>query len=384
MLPASPTKAQRPIVRAGSGTPLSRRDSGGALALAGASGVPRSRVLRLAGIAVFSAALLLLLAGSLRHASTTPVTAARHRRPPPPPPAAAAQCALLEKTELGGAVVRWGASHLKESAADCCAACASEAACTHWVWCGGACAAEKEAHQCWLKSAASPWEDVELLEGRSDRWTSGVRAPRPPPAARPPPSTAPPAFALVFHSEPNAPRVRVRLFAEAAPRAAAFVRHLLRVAPNCTGCRFYRAEPVPPHWGSLEAADSWSGGRWGPPYALMQGSLMPTAADEPAAGLPEKPEADMGAAARPVIRRGVLAWAGGGGGPDPFIALADHPEWGHGHTVWGEVLAEDMAVVDTLMTRPIRVESWGTINASVFVSPLPFSLLSLLPSPPSS
>ena len=34
--------------------------------------------------------------------------------------------------------------------------------------------------------------------------------------------------------------------------------------------RFYRAEPVPSHWGSLEEPDSWSGGRWGPPYALLQ------------------------------------------------------------------------------------------------------------------
>jgi hypothetical protein len=33
----------------------------------------------------------------------------------------------------------------------------------------------------------------------------------------------------------------------------------------------------------------------------------------------------------------MVAWAGGKGGPDAFIALAHHPEWGHGHTVWGEV-----------------------------------------------
>lgn len=37
-------------------------------------------------------------------------------------------------------------------------------------------------------------------------------------------------------------------------------------------CRFYRAEPVPPQWDSLAAPDNWSGGRWGPPYALLQAS----------------------------------------------------------------------------------------------------------------
>ena len=34
---------------------------------------------------------------------------------------------------------------------------------------------------------------------------------------------------------------------------------------ECTGCTFYRAEPVPKHWGSLEWPDTYSGGRWGPP-----------------------------------------------------------------------------------------------------------------------
>ena len=33
----------------------------------------------------------------------------------------------------------------------------------------------------------------------------------------------------------------------------------------------------------------------------------------------------------------MLAWAGGSGGPDFFIALADHAEWGHSFTVWGEL-----------------------------------------------
>ena len=47
----------------------------------------------------------------------------------------------------------------------------------------------------------------------------------------------------------------------------------------------------------------------------------------------------------------MLAWAGGAGGPDFFIALAQHPEWGNGHTVFGEVFPEDMAVIDKLMTR---------------------------------
>ena len=57
-----------------------------------------------------------------------------------------------------------------------------------------------------------------------------------------------------------------------------------------------------------------------------------------------------------------------------FIALAKHPEWGNGHTVWAEVVGDDMAVVDAIMRRPLRVANWGSINATELVTPLPFAL----------
>ena len=71
----------------------------------------------------------------------------------------------------------------------------------------------------------------------------------------------------------------------------------------------------------------------------------------------------------------MVAWAGGRGGFDFFIALAQHSEWGNGHTVWAEVLPQDMAVVDAIMRRPLRVANWGSINATELVSPLPYALL---------
>jgi hypothetical protein len=40
---------------------------------------------------------------------------------------------------------------------------------------------------------------------------------------------------------------------------------------------------------------------------------------------------------QPIIERGMMAWAGGKGGHHFFIALAQHPEWEHGHTIWGKV-----------------------------------------------
>ena len=76
-----------------------------------------------------------------------------------------------------------------------------------------------------------------------------------------------------------------------------------------------------------------------------------------------------------MIARGMCAWAAGGGGPEFFIALAEHPEWGNGHTVFAEVLPADMAIVDGIMRRPLRVSNWGSINATELVSPLPFRLV---------
>lgn len=101
----------------------------------------------------------------------------------------------------------------------------------------------------------------------------------------------------------------------------------------CKQCRFYRAEPVPAHWGDSALPDSSFGGRWGPPYALLQGSF-----GGPVATNSSRAEADRNSEARPsLLKRGHVAWAGGGGGNDFFIALADHPEWGSSHTVFAAV-----------------------------------------------
>ena len=156
--------------------------------------------------------------------------------------------------------------------------------------------------------------------------------------------------------------VRLKLRPQ-APNAAEYVQGLLRLPdqhrslasdeplepdpqrPTRSGLRFYRAEPVPAHWGSTSWPDNYFGGRWGPPYALLQGSLQPTGS----ALKPSSP--DSGAGARPVIARGMCAWAAGGGGPEFFIALAEHPEWANGHTVFADVLSSDMAVIEGIMRR---------------------------------
>mmetsp|Transcript_64757 Transcript_64757/g.204469 ORF Transcript_64757/g.204469 Transcript_64757/m.204469 type:complete len:155 (+) Transcript_64757:636-1100(+) len=129
-------------------------------------------------------------------------------------------------------------------------------------------------------------------------------------------------------------------------------------ADACTvACQFYRAELTPPGWGE--------GGFFGPPYALLQGGIRPLPGSVPVNTVTE---------GHPPVRRGSVAWAGGAAGPDFFIATADHPEWGTGHTVWGEVADEEsMALVEAVTAQPTR-EVKGEVITTPLLRPVRFSL----------
>lgn len=181
-----------------------------------------------------------------------------------------------------------------------------------------------------------------------------------------------------------------------APHAVHFIRSLQRKThPNrapspssasssstsngpftpCEHCRFYRAEPVPDFWGSDLLPDSSFGGRWGPPYALLQGTFGGFEATNLSAAA-----ADTNAEARPVLKRGDVAWAGGGGGNHFFVALAAHPEWQRAHTVFASVPEgpHGMEVVDALMRSPKtanRPRQADRPQVTNFDEPVPFALL---------
>ncbi|CAL5046744.1 unnamed protein product [Urochloa decumbens] len=85
---------------------------------------------------------------------------------PPLPP----ECNAELHTDYGGTAVRWGLTHHKESAADCCQACIDQAKrakpgalkCNIWVYCPseyGCFSPDKYEHkhqECWLKQADHP------------------------------------------------------------------------------------------------------------------------------------------------------------------------------------------------------------------------------------
>ncbi|KNC54196.1 peptidyl-prolyl cis-transisomerase [Thecamonas trahens ATCC 50062] len=136
-------------------------------------------------------------------------------------------------------------------------------------------------------------------------------------------------------------------------------------APQATadaGCNFYRAEAVPGNWSMGEAFDP--DGFYGPPYALLQGRF----ATDAAPGDWELPREDA-----PLVVRGDVCLIGSG--PHFFIALAPHPEWGAGHTVFGRVAdAESMRVVDALAREPTFHEQWGETAVTPLVTKLPFAV----------
>lgn len=295
-----------------------------------------------------------------------------------------ASCHALAHTELHGDVVRWGETHLTETAALCCASCKAHAEstskgrpCNIWVYCSNKARCGKRHKQCWLKHRADMWaantaDASSIAIGTSDAWTAGTReaAPEDHPsgAGRVSPDASRADVALEVRLEDGEPgraaTLRLRLRRE-APKAAALVRALADstkqvgggMGPKRAGTAFTPpamcsdmaltgGAPAPASWGSEALRDGFCADeRWPKDAALIRGTLgrrglaAQGAASQPTAVEP-----------RPVpITRGSVSWSEtGGDGPDFFVALADMPHLGTAHTVWAEVVRQDLPLLDTI------------------------------------
>eukprot|EP00775_Hariotina_reticulata_P003683 gene3683-3943_t len=77
----------------------------------------------------------------------------------------------------------------------------------------------------------------------------------------------------------DAPYIRVYLRPDLAPKTVSLVKQLATRKPGaCKACKFYRHEPCPQNFGK----DNF----YGPPYALLQGSLADLAEQPPFEGNP--------------------------------------------------------------------------------------------------
>eukprot|EP00899_Mesostigma_viride_P028884 jgi/Mesvir1/9180/Mv06916-RA.1 len=205
-------------------------------------------------------------------------------------------CHAMAYTEFWGDVVLWSGAVDKAIGADkvsplsCCELCRRTPHCNAWVQCTNASFCQQ---QCWLKAISDP-RTPPIAGGVPGvtPWMSGAIWPEDSqvPAAEvaqavPTGAEASPAPSVQDAGVARRPMtnrlklttstgvvVRARLQPELSP---AIVRYVQQVAGGgapvgaplpCTDrCNFYRAEPVPDGWGQ--------NGFWGPPYALLQGSL---------------------------------------------------------------------------------------------------------------
>lgn len=156
--------------------------------------------------------------------------------------------------------------------------------------------------------------------------------------------------AVVFHTAQG--DIRVRLREDLSPVVAGMFKAFAS-KPGASGS-FYRSEAIP----EPGAVDNFGGP--GPPYALVQGRLDGNHRND----LPRE--------GAPKVRRGHACLIGGG--PDFFIAVGPHPEWGNGHTVWGEVDLHEMGAVDAITALDVKKETWGETHVTVLVHPLRFEL----------
>ncbi|KAB2056113.1 hypothetical protein E1A91_A11G084200v1 [Gossypium mustelinum] len=267
-------------------------------------------------------------------------------------------CRGVEHLELWGDAMKWGSDFKLNSSEECCRACKEmcegddgPCLCDSWVFCGNKQDCGSRFGECWLKKqkdALDPdWRD----SGDNVIWTSG----------------------LVFGKGEGIIKlktehgiVNVKLFPDCAPHSVYYILELLSLQ-HCAGCQFYRAESRGNSWdlqgNHIEHAP------YGPPYALIQGTVD-------AYGTVFK---DIPQEACPTIRRGSIAWVGSG--PDFFISLANHHEWKKAYTVFGQVLPEDMEIVEKISQLPTIPDVWSNVKVAVLERPVPLRFIRMKKSP---
>ncbi|GIL53459.1 hypothetical protein Vafri_9054 [Volvox africanus] len=244
---------------------------------------------------------------------------------------AGTQCHVAWHTEYWGDTVVWGSAHHAGSAAECCAACSSHqlaaarggldkgpnsTTCNVWVYCGDAERCGSHYQECWLKHLAKLPPPPQ--PGANSIWTSGVVYPgdewlQPYDSMK----------TLTMHFTMG--DVVVELLPDLAPRSVHEIRRLGAILEGgaCDGCKLYRVET----------------------NFLVQGVIFHPGGYVGTTRLPNPQQ-------KKVMERGLVCWAGCGGGPDFFVNLIDQSGFGDCHLCWG--LIRDMTLMDAIVKLPTK------------------------------
>ena len=145
-------------------------------------------------------------------------------------------------------------------------------------------------------------------------------------------------------------RIYIRLRPDLSPESTRYVHKIFTSSQPCSPCKFYRADKSGIFQGKTTKKDVERNKVLGrcPAEYLRDGNNLKR----------NCPPHDPNCACHgPIMTRGMVGWAGGGGGPDFFINMYKQPaiHWAKDHTVWGELADEDsLKVVDSMFELPAK------------------------------
>jgi len=277
-----------------------------------------------------------------------------------------------EHAEYGGDVVRWGADHLLDDVAACCAACAASAGCNVYVFCADAagCSGGSRAHrECWLKRAATPAKPQVAVRAAAQRcrttrgvltrslappqatgpsvgWTSGALFPPSAAAAADAEAAAEAAAIHALRYAPGNPRVFFDVELDGKPLGRMEMQLFMSVAPRAAGnflamCRGDRGT-APQGGEGAGQRFSYEGATF---YRVLDQFICQAGVYVPAVGGGAFDD-DPGGLALKHTRAGLLSMANGGKNTNTnhfSILMAPAPHLDGSYTIFGEVV-KGMAV----------------------------------------
>ena len=145
--------------------------------------------------------------------------------------------------------------------------------------------------------------------------------------------------------------IHIRLLPDLSPESVEYIQNLFRQKQTedepCQKCQFYRSEPHFLLQGILQGSHNVKLPSKGPCPAAYLNRQQDCPPHDPSCGCHG-----------PTMTKGMVAWAGGGNGPDFFVNTYDEPVewWGQQHTVWGivEAPADLEWMEDKLLTMPVK------------------------------
>ena len=148
--------------------------------------------------------------------------------------------------------------------------------------------------------------------------------------------------------------IRVELRPDLSVESCQYLHELVN-SGLCEECRFYRAD-APGILQGIAKNEAFA--------SIPQKGRCPSGLDEQQQQQHDCPQTDpMCDCHGPIMTKGMVAWAGGGTGPDFFIDTYDQEgdAWGHSHTVFGIVNDEEsFRVIEHIYHQPVSKNGFAS------------------------